>query len=72
MEDIYMENIIKTEVILEFMEKNNLSPTAFCKFCKISKSSYDKIMNNDLRVKIKTVLKIMVAMKIRLNQLVNK
>lgn len=67
-----MENIIKTEVILEFMEKNNLSPTAFCKFCKISKSSYDKIMNNDLRVKIKTVLKIMVAMKIRLNQLVNK
>ena len=51
-----MENIIKTEVILEFTEKNNLSPTAFCKFCKISKSSYDKIMNNDLRVKIKTVL----------------
>ena len=67
-----MEIIIKTEVILEFTEKNNLSPTAFCKFCKISKSSYNKIMNNDLRVKIKTVLKIMVAMKIRLNQLVNK
>lgn len=67
-----MENIIKTEVILEFMEKNNLSPTAFCRLCKISKSSYDKIMNNDLRVKIRTVLKIMVAMKIRLNQLVNQ
>ena len=72
MEDVYMENIIKTEVILEFMEKNNLSPSAFCKFCKISKSSYDKIMHNNLQFRIKTILKIAIAMKVRLNQLVSQ
>ena len=57
MEDVYMENIIKTEVILEFMEKNNL---------------YDKIMHNNLHFRIKTILKIAIAMKVRLNQLVSQ
>lgn len=52
-----MENIIKTEVILEFMEKNNL---------------YDKIMHNNLQFRIKTILKIAIAMKVRLNQLVSQ
>ncbi len=41
-----MKNIIKTELIENFVKENNLSKSKFCKMCKISQSTLYKIMTN--------------------------
>ena len=48
MKKIKKKKAINTQLILDFMKKNNLSKTKFCKFCKISKKSFNKIMLNDM------------------------
>ena len=39
-----MEKYIKENLILKYMKDNNLSKTAFCKNCKISYSTFRKLM----------------------------
>ena len=39
-----MKNTIKTELIENFIKDNNLSKSKFCKMCKISQSTLNKIM----------------------------
>ena len=41
-----MGNLIKTEILEDYIEKHNLSKTKFCKLCKISPSVLKKIMCN--------------------------
>lgn len=38
-----MKNTIKTELIESFIKDNNLSKSKFCKMCKISQSTLNKI-----------------------------
>lgn len=40
-----MENLIKTELITNYLKEHNLSKTKFCKLCKISVSTFNRIMN---------------------------
>ena len=42
-----MQTTIKTELIENYLKENNLSKTKFCKICKISYSTYKKIMSSD-------------------------
>ena len=42
-----MKNTIKTEIIEKYMNENKLSKTKFCKMCKISPSTLNKIMTKN-------------------------
>lgn len=42
-----MKNLIKTEMITNYLKEHDLSKTKFCKLCKISVSTYNKIMNGE-------------------------
>ena len=45
--EVVMNNLINVELILNFIKTKNLSKTKFCKICKISYSTFKKIMGND-------------------------
>ena len=64
--------MIKTEMIDAYMQENNLSKTAFCKMCKISTSTFKKIMANDSNFGIIALFKIARVMGIYVHQLFNK
>ena len=53
-----MKNEIKTELIDEFMRKNGVSKSRFCKMCKISLGTYRKIERGDLDFRITALFKI--------------
>ena len=59
-------NIFKTELIANYMKSNNLSKNKFCKLCKISPQSFDKIFDCNLTVGLKVVYKITRTIDIRL------
>ena len=40
-------NSIDTNLIKWYLEENNLSVTQFCKICKITPTTYKKIMANE-------------------------
>lgn len=42
-----MKNLIKTEIIANYLKEHNLSKTKFCRLCKISVSTFNKIMNGE-------------------------
>ena len=47
-----MKNMIKVEIIEKFMLENNISKTKFCKMCKISPNTLNKIMANNFNFEI--------------------
>ena len=53
-----MKNTIKTELIENFIKENNLSKRKFCKMCKISQSTLNKIMTNSENFRIIALFKI--------------
>ena len=61
-----MEKIMKIEMIEDFMTQNKLSKTKFCKICKISVSTLNKILNNQTNVGIVALFKICRVMKIEI------
>lgn len=61
-----MEKIMKIEMIEDFMTQNKLSKTKFCKICKISVSTLNKILNNQTNVGIVALFKICRVMKIQI------
>lgn len=66
-----MKNIIKTELIENFVKKNNLSKCKFCKMCKISQSTLDKIMTNSENFRIIALFKIARVLKIQVFEMFN-
>lgn len=40
---MFMRNRIKIEMVYDYMKKNNLSKTKFCKMCKVSPAIFKKI-----------------------------
>lgn len=66
-----MIDTIKIEIIEKFMLKNNISKTKFCKECKISLKTLNKIMANDFNFKTVALFKIAKVIKIEVFQLFN-
>ena len=64
-----MGNLIKTEIFENYMKKNNLSKTAFCKLCKISPSVLKKIMNNQNNFYIIALFRIARVIKMEVYQM---
>lgn len=53
-----IEKTINTDIIKDYMLKNNLSISFFCKKCKISYATYKKIMNNQINFRIIALFRI--------------
>ena len=66
-----MKNTIKTELIENFINDNNLSKSKFCKMCKISQSTLNKIMTNSENFKIIALFKIARVLKIQVFEMFN-
>ena len=66
-----MKNTIKTEIIEKYMNENKLSKTKFCKICKISPSTLNKIMTNDDNFGIIALFKIARVIKVQVYQMFN-
>ncbi len=66
-----MKNTIKTELIENFIKDNNLSKSKFCKLCKISQSTLNKIMTNSENFRIIALFKIAKVLKIQVFEMFN-
>lgn len=66
-----MKNTIKTELIENFIKDNNLSKSKFCKMCKISQSTLNKLMTNSENFRIIALFKIARVLKIQVYQMFN-
>ena len=66
-----MKNTTKTELIENFIKENNLSKSKFCKMCKISQSTLNKIMTNNENFKIIALFKIARVLKIQVFEMFN-
>ena len=69
---VYMKNTIKTEIIENFMIENKMSKTKFCKTCKISPNTLDKIMTNNYDFGIIALFRIAKVIKVQVFKLFNK
>ena len=63
--------MIKTEIIENYMKEHNLSKTKFCKICKISPSTFNKIMANDRNFGLIALFKIARVMEIYVHLMFN-
>ncbi len=66
-----MKNTIKTEIIEKFILENEISKTKFCKMCKISPNTLNKIIANDFNFEIVALFKIARVIKIEVYQMFN-
>lgn len=66
-----MKNTIKTVLIENFIKDNNLSKSKFCKMCKISQSTLNKIMTSNENFRIIALFKIARVLKIQVYQMFN-
>ena len=66
-----MKNKINIEIIEKFIKENKISKTAFCKMCKISLSTLNKIMTNDDSFRIIALFKIAKVIKVQVFQMFN-
>ncbi len=66
-----MKNTIKTELIENFIKDNSLSKSKFCKLCKISQSTLNKIMTNSENFRIIALFKIAKVLKIQVFEMFN-
>ncbi len=66
-----MKNTTKTELIENFIKENNLSKSKFCKMCKISQSTLNKIMTNNENFRIIALFKIARFLKIQVFEMFN-
>ena len=67
-----MKNKIKIEIIIKFMIENKISKTKFCKMCKISPSTLNKIISNDDNFGVIALFKIARVIKIEVYQMFNR
>lgn len=64
--------IINEDLILQYMKDNHLSKTAFCKLCKIGKTTFDKLINDQTGLTINPVEKVVNAMGIHFKDIFKK
>ncbi len=66
-----LEGLINIELILDFIQKNKLSKSAFAKTCGISTALLTKILNGYCDMGTSKVVKIAKAMGVKFTQLIN-
>ena len=66
-----MKNLINIEIIKKYMLENKISKTKFCKMCKISPSTLNKIMTGDDNFRKIAFFKIAKVIKIEVYQMFN-
>ena len=66
-----MEKIYNTNLIENYIKTNKISKTKFCKLCKISTLTFDKITKQNLRIGIKSINRICKYIKVPLREIFN-
>lgn len=64
-----MKQKINTQLFLDYMEKEGLSKTAFCKKCKISYVTLNKILNEQTNFKIIALFRLARVLGIHVHQM---
>jgi len=67
-----IEPKIRTKLIEIFMKTSPITKEEFCKKCKITSKAFDKIMQNDLSISIRTLARVANAMHLNLYQMFEK
>ena len=65
-----MQKTINTELITDFMQKQNLNKKAFCELCDISVYMLNKVLLKNTKISIVPYIKIADAIKISLDDLI--
>jgi transcriptional regulator with XRE-family HTH domain len=63
-----MEQIYNTKLITDYLEKTGMSKTKFCKLCKISAYTYNKIMAQNVHIGIKQLFRIARGLNIEIHE----
>ena len=66
-----MKYNFKIKIIENFMLENKISKTKFCKLCKISIRTLNKIMSNNDDFRIIALFKIARVIKVQVHQMFN-
>ena len=66
---IFLTKTIKKELFYDYMKKNRLNKTKFCKFCEISLPTFDKIMENKVYYNENSLYKMAHAMDIKVEDM---
>lgn len=66
-----MATKINTELIENYRKEHNLTIKEFCKKCGITQTSYYKLMRNELNIRITTYVKILNAMNVYSDEMLN-
>ena len=67
-----MKEIIKTDLILDFMKSKGWSKTKFCKTCKVTPLTFEKIINKNYHFGVRALFKIAKVMGIEVWELFNE
>lgn len=66
-----MDNLVNTKIIENYLIENNISKIKFCKICKTSVKTLDKVFNGE-DYNLRVLFKIAVALDIKMCELFNK
>lgn len=64
-----MKQIINTDLVFNYLKENNLTKTQFCKLCKITSSTLNKVLNNKHNLKLRTLFKIARQLNVKISEL---
>lgn len=65
-----MENKnINIKIISSYLKEQNLSKQTFCKKAKISKLSFDRVMNNDLNISLLVMFRVARTIGVSIHEL---
>lgn len=67
-----MKEIIKTELIDQFIKEQGLTRTRFCKLCKMSYGTFVKIRRGECNVKMNAIFRMARVMRIKVHELFKK
>ena len=65
------ENLIKIEIIKDYIGQNKLSKTKFAEMCKLSVNTLNKILNNQTNVYVIALFKIAKVLNMPVHLLCN-
>lgn len=66
-----MKTVININLIKDYIKDNNLTNPEFCKLCKISALTFERIMKDDLEVDLTAIFRISRILDVRLCEMFN-
>ena len=67
-----MKNIIKTDMIENYRRKKGLSKKSMCQLCKMSISTYNKIISNKTNFRLLAIFRIAKVMQVDVSKLLSE